>query len=215
MRILTFLWLFLPALAVAQADGWVLKNNKDGVKVYYRSTGDVYEIKLVTSIQSSLSGIIHLFNEVPNYPKWGYKVTSAHLVKKVNEQEMYYRSTIDFPWPLDDRDVVMHSKLSQDEKTKAVYSVSVASPNAYPVQKNYLRMTESNTKWTLIPGPNGWVYVEYYIYSKPGGSIPDWLVNLAIDVGPRETILNIKNLLQQPAYKNIKLAYIKEYESAK
>lgn len=210
------LYFFLLALlcfsvvAGAQSDGWTLKNDKDGIKVYFKKTSDVYEVKLVTSMQSSLSGVIQLFNEVSNYPLWGYKVTSSRMLAKVSDREMYYYSTFDFPWPLDDRDVVMHTKLTQDEKTKAIYSVSVAEPSYHPTQKNYLRMTNSNTKWTLIPGNNGWLYVEYYIYSSPGGSIPDWLVNMAIDVGPRETIKNMKSILQRGTYKNAKLAYIKE-----
>jgi hypothetical protein len=213
LRILTMLFilnlLFLPFAASAQ-DAWELKSEKNGIKVYFKKTTSVYEIKLVTSIQSSLSGIIQLFNEVENFPKWGYKVTEAKLLKKVSDNESYYHSKFDFPWPMDDRDVVMHTKLEQDPKTKTVTSTSTAAPTFIPEEKNYLRMTNSNTKWTLVPGTNGWLYVEYYIYSSPGGSIPDWLVNAAIEVGPRETIKNMKTILQQPTYKKAKLAYIKE-----
>jgi hypothetical protein len=193
----------------AQKD-WELKSDKDGIKVYYKKNTSVHEVKLVTSIQSSLSGIIQLFSEVENYPRWGYKVTSSKLLKKVSDHEMYYHSKFDFPWPMDDRDAVMHTKLEQDAKTKTIYSISTAAPKFIPDEKNYLRMTNSNTKWTIMPGSNGWLYVEYYIYSSPGGNIPDWLVNMAIDVGPRETIKNMKTILKQPTYKNAKLAYIKE-----
>jgi hypothetical protein len=205
----SLLMLFSVGTAFGQ-DDWELKSDKDGVKVYYKKTATVHEVKLVTSIQSSLSGIIQLFNEVDNYPRWGYKVTSSKLVKKVSDQEMYYHSKFDFPWPMDDRDVVMHTKLFQDSKTKAIYSTSVASPKTVGEEKGFVRITNSTTKWTLIPGTNGWVYVEYYVSSSPGGNIPDWLVNMAIDVGPRETIKNMKTILKQPTYKNAKLAYIKE-----
>ena len=204
------LFFFLGVSSVAAQDEWELKSDKDGIKVYYKKTSSVHEIKLVTSIQSSLSGIIQLFSEVENYPRWGYKVTSAKLLKKVSDHEMYYHSKFDFPWPMDDRDAVMHTKLVQDAKTKTIYSTSIAEPKYIAEEKNHLRMTNSNTKWTIVPGSNGWLYVEYYIYSSPGGNIPDWLVNMAIDVGPRETIKNMKTILKQPTYKNAKLAYIKE-----
>jgi hypothetical protein len=71
-------------------------------------------------------------------------------------------------------------------------------------------MRNAHTQWTLVPGKGGWVYVEYYIYSHPGGSIPDWMVNMAIDVAPRETIKNIREIIQQQRYQTAKLAYIKE-----
>jgi hypothetical protein len=210
MRFLAFLLLFFSSVSWSQSDGWIHKNRKDGIDVYYKRTSDFHELKLTTSIQSSLSAIIHLLNDTDRYPSWGYKILHSHLVNKISEKESIYRSTIDFPWPLDDRDIVMHSRLTQDEKTKTVYSISEAVPKAYPIQNGMVRITTSRTKWTLVPGANGWIYVEYYLYSSPGGNIPDWLVNLAIDVGPRETILRMKNVLQQPAYKNVKLAYIKE-----
>ena len=208
--LITILLLAAQLLSAQTADGWTLKNDKDGIKVYYKKTTDVHEVKLVTSIQTSLSGIIQLFSEVDNYPQWGYKVVESKLLKKVSDHEMYYHTKLDFPWPVDDRDVVMHTKLEQDPKTKAVYSHSTSVATYIPAVKDYVRIVTSTTKWTLIPGPGGWVYVEYYLYSNPGGNIPEWLVNMAIDVGPRETIKNLKTMLKYPKYKNAKLAFIKE-----
>ena len=71
-------------------------------------------------------------------------------------------------------------------------------------------MRDASTKWTIFPGGGGWIYVEYLIHSDPGGSLPDWLVNMAIDVGPRETIKGIRTMLQQDKYKNAKLMHIQE-----
>lgn len=189
---------------------WVYKNEKDGVKVYYRKTSDVYEIKLVTSLKSPLSGIIHLFEEVENYPKWGYKIAEARTLHRISDTEMYYYSKLDFPWPINDRDIIMHTRLEQDPKTRTIKSTSTAVPNYLPVEKNIVRIAKATTQWTLIPGAGGWLYVEYYIYSNPGGNIPDWLVNMAIDLGPRETIKSIRKILLDPKYQNAKLAYIKE-----
>ena len=54
----------IPLLHLAQEqDGWVLKNEKDAVKVYYRKTPGVYELKLATSIKTSLSGVVRMFDE--------------------------------------------------------------------------------------------------------------------------------------------------------
>ncbi|MCC6281892.1 MAG: hypothetical protein IT262_14910 [Saprospiraceae bacterium] len=191
-------------------DNWNLRKDKDGVKVYYRQTSDIYEIKLATSLKIPLSGLIQLFSEVDNYPKWGYKVMEARLLQKVSDTEMYYYSRLDFPWPMNDRDLIMHTKLSQDPVTRRITATSVAAPDYLPMVKDVERMRTAHTQWTLVPGAGGWVYVEYYIYSHPAGNIPDWLVNMAIDVGPRETIKSIRTIIQQQRYQTAKLAYIKE-----
>lgn len=189
---------------------WVFKNEKDNVKVYYRKTSDIYEIKLTTSIQTSLTGLIQLFSEVENYPLWGYNITETKALKKVSDTEMYYYARIDFPWPMNDRDVIMHTHLEQNPVTKAVVSKSNSIYDYMAVKKDVVRMPVTRTTWTMIPGKNGWLYIEYHLYSDPGGSIPDWAVNMALDMGPRESIKGIRKLLSQPQYQSARLAYIKE-----
>ncbi|MEI6411495.1 MAG: START domain-containing protein [Bacteroidota bacterium] len=208
---ISFLILFLSLKINAQDnDGWVFKNEKEGVKVYYKSTSDIQEVKLISSIQSTMSGLIQLFSEVENYPKWGYKIIESRLLKKVSDTESYYYSKIDFPWPMNDRDIIMHSITVQDPVTRCITAVSVAVPDYIPVNKDVIRIRTANTKWTIYPGAGGWLYTEYYIHSDPGGTIPEWLVNLAIDMGPRETIKGIRNALKQNRYQQVKLGYIKE-----
>jgi hypothetical protein len=205
------IFFFISTSTQAQdGDGWIFKNEKDGVKVYYKKTSDVHEIKMITSMKATLSGAVQLLGEVENYPKWGYKLTEAKLLKRVNDKEFYYYSKLDFPWPLSDRDIIVQAKLEQDSTTRRVTATSVAKPDYLPENKDIVRLKKTTTKWTIFPGTGGWLYIEYYIYSNPGGNIPDWLVNMAIEVGPRETLNSMKKILQEPKYRTAKLAYIKE-----
>jgi len=207
--ILVFFLIF-NALQAQSGDAWTLKNNKDGVKVYFKRTSDIHEIKLATSFQTTLSGLVFLLSEVDLYPVWGYKVVESKLLKKVSEHEMYYYSRLDFPWPFNDRDLVMHTYLEQDPATKRIVARSVAEPAYLPEKKDVVRIKNAHTQWTILPGTGGWPYVEYYIYSDPGGNMPDWLVNMAIDLGPRETIKGIRGLLKQDKYQKAKLGHIKD-----
>lgn len=211
LLMLVFMGLIASGSARAQnGDGWVFKNEKDGVKTYYKKTSDVHEIKMVTSMKAPLSGIVKLLNEVENYTTWGYKISEAKFLKRTNDKEFYYYSKIDFPWPLDDRDIIVQAKLEQDSASKRVTCTSHAKPNYLPENKDVVRMKITTTKWTIVPGTGGWCYIEYYIYADPGGNIPDWLVNMAIDVGPLETLGRMRTMLKQPQYQSAKLAYIKE-----
>ena len=201
---------FTFSLPAQSDDDWKLKSEKSGVKVYYRKPSDIYELKLATSIKVPLSGIVRLFDEVDKYPSWGYKVSEARLLKRVSPTEMYYYSKIDFPWPMSDRDLVLHTTLEQNAHNNAVTSTSVAVSGWVPEKKDVVRIKKANTKWTMIPGEGGWLYVEYYLNSDPGGSIPDWAINLALDMGPRETVKQMKVILKESTYQNTKLAHIKE-----
>lgn len=203
--------LALPFGASAQSkEGWVLKNEKAGVKVYYRKTSDIHELKLATAIKAPLPGIAHLLDDVDKFSTWGYKVSEARLVKRVSPTEMYYYAVLDFPWPMSDRDVVLHTKLEQDPHSNAIVSTSVAVAGMVPEKKDVVRIKKTTTKWTITPGTGGWMGVEYYLHSDPGGNLPDWAINLALDVGPRETIKKMRETLKGPNYQNTKLAHIKE-----
>lgn len=203
-------WLFNAGLNAQNTDGWVFKNEKDGIKVYYKKTSDVHEVKMVTSIKATLTGMAKLLNEVEHYTEWGYKVSEANLVKRVNEKEFYYYCKLDFPWPLNDRDLVLQTKVEQDSVSRRITSSSWARPDLQPEKTDVVRIKTARTRWSVLPGAGGWLYVEYYIYSDPGGNLPDWLVNMAIDMGPRETINTMRTMLQKPEYRTAKLAYIRE-----
>jgi len=194
----------------ASAQTWKFKNEKEGVKVYYRNTGTVQDLKLTASVKTSLSGIIYLLNEVERYPQWGYKISESRLLEKISATELIYYTRFDFPWPLSDRDVIMRTSLVQDPKTNVVTAVSVSEPWHLAEYKDIVRIHTANTRWILHPNSSGWLYLEYYIHSDPGGSLPDWLVNMAVDVGPLETIHRIRHILKEPKYQQAKLAHIRE-----
>ena len=194
----------------AETDGWVLKKEKSGMKIYYRKTSDVHELKLATTLNASLSGVAQILDEVQYFPKWGYKISETRLVKRISPTEMIYYARVDFPWPLSDRDLVLHTKLHQDPEHRTITSTSVAESGHVPEYKGVVRMHKANTKWTVRPGSGNNLQLEYYLYSDPGGSLPDWVVNLALDMGPRETINRMRETLKEPRYHNVKLAHIKE-----
>jgi hypothetical protein len=199
-----------PGLSAQSSDGWVLKNEKAGVKVYYRKTSDIHELKLVTSIKAPMSGIAHLLDDVDNFTVWGYKVSEARLVKRISATEMYYYARIDFPWPMSDRDLVLHTKMEQNIHSNVLTSTSNAVSGWVPELKDVVRIKKTTSKWTVMPGTGGWLGLEYYLHSDPGGNLPDWAINLALDTGPRETVKQMKDTLKHPRYQNTKLAHIKE-----
>lgn len=204
------IFLLLAFTQTAYSQDWVLKSEKKGVKVYHRETSGVHQLKLSTTLKTRVSSIIQLFSEIEGYTSWGYKISESRLIKRISPTELYYYSKVDFPWPLSDRDLVMRSTVSQDSRTKVVNAISVAYPEFIPKVKDVVRMSQATTRWVLMPQANGDVAVEYYIHSDPGGNIPSWMVNMALDVGPIETIERMRKILQEPRFVNAKLAHIRD-----
>lgn len=202
---LAFLFSFSLTNTHAQKD-WEFQKEKEGVKIYKRTAGTGREIKLVSTFQCTQAALVSLFNNITEYPKWGYKVAYSELLKRVSDTEFYYYSRFDFPWPLDDRDVVMHTTIVKDAATNVVTLTSKAEPDYIPEKPGIVRVRKAEVSWTLTSRGEQATEGAYCLNTDPGGLLPEWTVNLASDTGPVETVKNMKKLLAEDRYKNVKLA---------
>jgi hypothetical protein len=213
MRItLSFIWIWLvfQPLFAQNVANWEFKGEKDGVKIFHQKTPGLLHIKLTTSVKVPLAGIAALFADVDNYKTWGYKISESRLLRRVSETELWYYAKYDFPWPLDDRDIILHSKMEQDPVTRRIRITNTPYPSYLPENKGVGRIKNTTTKWLFIPGDGGWVYIEQQIATDSAEGVPDWLVKLTADTGPRETAKSIRKILQQEKYQTLRLAHIRE-----
>lgn len=193
-----------------KADQWTFQGEKDGVKIYHQETPGLLHIKLSTSVKAPLAGIATLFADVDNYKAWGYKISQSRLLRRESAFELWYYAKYDFPWPLDDRDIILHSKMEQDPNTRQLRIVNTPYPTYLPENKGVERIKNTTTRWLFVPGKEGWVYVEQLISTDSAKGLPDWLVDMTADTGPRETAKSVRKILQQEKYQTARLDYIKE-----
>ena len=198
---LSILFVLTSISTFSQESHWKFVKETNGVKVYFRTVANsnLNEVKILTTFNSNLSTIVEALKDVNAYNEWVYKATYSYIVKEFNAYEMEYYNKFNFPFPLDDRDVVIHSKIQQNPQTKVVTSVSYAKLDIVPENRNVVRIKDFHSKWTFI-AKNNLVYGEYIFKSNPGGNIPVWLINLSLDEGPIKTIRNFKQQLQLEKY---------------
>ena len=189
---------------------WTFWKEAQNVKIYYRESpdGGVKEVKMITDFDATPSAVVALVEDFDNYQNWVYRSTQSRLVKRYTPLEVDYYNYIDFPWPLADRDIAVHSKITQDPKTKILTSISTCNAAAVPKTTDVVRISLFNSKWVFTPITTGKLHSEYQFRSHPGGNIPSWMVNLALDEGPLNTIAGMRRTLKLPKYKNAKVADI-------
>lgn len=192
------------------AGNWELKKVENGITIYTRATetSAYKELKAVFQIKSSMSSIIAILNDVEAYPEWVFRCQTSKVLKKNSDQQLIRYQTIVAPWPVDNRDVVVEVKTYQDPKTKIVYQKVNALPDYSPQLKNHVRIREFRATWTLKPLKNGVVEVEYELLVNPAGSIPAWIVNMALVDGPYETSVKMKERILYEKYQKINYPFI-------
>ena len=208
--LLVWMMLFQQPLFAQKAAAWQFKGEQDGIKIYHQKTPGLLHIKLTTSVKVPLSGIVSLFSDADHYHNWGYKISHSKLLKRESPMELWYYAKYDFPWPLDDRDIILHSKMEQDPVSKNIKITNTPYPAYLPENKGVLRIKNTHTRWLFVPSENGWVYVEQEISTDSAEDMPDWLVKMTADTGPRETAKAVRKILQQAQYQHAKLAHIRD-----
>lgn len=208
----TFLLFTLSTFVFTQQNDWILKRNADDIQVYYRESPDldIYELRMDYYVEASLSAVVKLLDDVPGYRNWVYKLAETSMVERINETDFYYYNRMDFPWPMSDRDLVGYSKLWQEPDTKIVRATVKSAHWKKENLEDLVRITTLDIQWNLFPQKDGRVKIQYFLKSDPAGSIPAWMVNMAIDQGPIETIKNMQRELKKAKYQDVRLSFIEE-----
>jgi START domain len=222
LNIISFLHFFIitlsPNLSFLAFEGrskdgftkdWKLAKEEDGIKVYYRKIEgkNLNEIKIQSVFNCNLSTLVAALGDVSKYKEWVYATKEAKTLKRISNREVIYYDAIDFPWPLNNRDLVIHAKVVQSAENKIV-KVSLNSQNdLYPEQKGIVRIKFFKAEYVLSPQKDK-VMVDYILSSDPGGMLPDPVVNLALDQGPVKTMQSLKKMIAKGAYNNLNEAKI-------
>jgi len=176
---------------------WKLKTSKGDLKVFTRISDDsnFKEIRIQTTVQTSKEKVMEVLNDVSNYTSWVYKCLDAKSVKKVSSNEFYYYAKSDFPFPVSDRDIVIHSRQWTD-KNGNIMTHSTASPIMIKEERGVVRIKSFDSYWKIMPQNDGSIKIDYTAMTHPGGSLPAWIVNLAVTKGPMETMKRFTNLVE-------------------
>ncbi len=196
MRFFPCLLLFLVPLSIrAQEAEWTLRYDKDDIQVHHRKSeySSIHELKLVTTVPTSMPVLLQFLSDVDHFPIWVYRCVEAREVERMSRAEGVYYSRMDFPWPLKDRDFFARSRARVGQDGKVVVIEVEGEPDYEAERSQVVRIPMLKVTWTLTELATEKIRVDYYLHTDPGGNLPSWLINLAIDKGPSETMQNIRS----------------------
>jgi hypothetical protein len=178
----------------AQSAGCDLKRDSDGIKVYTcKSDDDKFKsLKAEFVLENvSIEKLESFLRAVDNYPSWQYNMTEAKVLERQDANKLIYRSEIDAPWPLEDRELIM-SFWSDKTQADYVYFFMENSSFVYPLDEDIIRVPFMKGQWRVKQGANNTLFIEYFLRINPGGTVPAWLVNIAMADGPHHSFRNLK-----------------------
>jgi hypothetical protein len=154
-------------------------------------------IKVECTVQGSFDKLVAIINNVGRYKEWVYNNKTTSLLKRVNAYEFYYYTEAYLPWPLDNRDAVMHTRITRDSLNRFLKINSVAVPNYLPQKSGKVRISRSDINWYVTRSSSNSIRIVYTFETDPGGNVPAWLVNNFADKGPYESFKKLGELLKK------------------
>jgi ribosome-associated toxin RatA of RatAB toxin-antitoxin module len=187
---------------------WILAKEQNGVKVYTRQVeGIAYkEFKGVITIKTSLASLVALVRDVESLPDWMKNCSVSKVLSQINAHETYTYTLSKAPWPVKDRDSIIHSVISQARETSVVTIRQASKPGYIKEKKDIIRVKRIKGLWQFSPQAGGEIEVVYQALSDPGGAVPVWLVNSTLVSQPYETLLNMRKVVQREKYQKAKLS---------
>jgi len=182
----------------ASLSDWLLRKDKEGIKIYTRavSNTNVKEVKTVLIINSSISKITDAIIDVENYSNWMKNILNPKILDKVNENEYYLYYEMEAPWPTDNRDIINHTVISHNPVNNTTTISATAIPDYIKEKEDVVRITLSEGSWELKQLSENKVEITHSLLASPGGSVPEWIINMFIVNHPFDTHRNLKKMLE-------------------
>lgn len=193
------------AVQAKPMDNAKLSIHKNNIKVwtYQNEQNPVIQYKAETSFDVPMENAVSLVLDVENAVKWVPYMGSVKVLSRDDKKgEFTLYMVLDFPFPLKDRDLVVQGKIRKD----AQGNISIQNKGlkkGYPLNPNYVRLTEYKGDWTFQRLSNQKVKVSTSGYANPEGSIPLSFVNMFVQQQPYQMLQKMK--VQLATYKPIAL----------
>lgn len=197
------IWMFVFSLTVsgsfAQQYDWRLDKDKEGIKVYVAENpkSKFKVIKVECTLVGTFDKLTSVLTDISHLKDWGYSTKFSYLIKKFSPYELYYYTETYLPWPMSNRDAVVHMKITRDSLQRFML-VNLTGENKFvPDKSGNVRVVSLNINWYVTMPTSNTISIIYTFEANPGGSVPVWLVNSFVDKGPYETFKKLSEVLKR------------------
>ena len=194
-------WLVLFSVFGSAAFGqynWKLSKDEDGIKVYLSEVkhSKFKNIKVECTLEGTYDKLMTVLNDVNNQKSWVYNNISSSILKRMGANEFYYYTKTHLPWPMTNRDAVIHLKMNKDSLNRFLKISAVSVPGYVPEKSDLVRVPRSDISWYVIMPTAKTISIVYIYDAEPGGSLPAWAVNMFTEKGPYESFKKLSELLK-------------------
>jgi hypothetical protein len=181
---------------------WDLEYDEDGIQIYTQDiAGSNFKaFRGTTTVNSDLINVIAHQVNIESMPEWLHDCSKSELISELNGQDMYIYQRTSAPWPVSDRDYVLHMNITQDPQDYSVLITFEASSDFAKTDSECVQVTKLTGYWRFTPTEADKVHIEYKTAADPAGQVPSWLANSFVVDQPLGTLKNLKKRVENKKY---------------
>lgn len=190
----------------AFAQEWERVLEKDGIIVYERQRPDapVRDFRAEMVIDSSPLSVLALMDDTEQAPRWFSQCRRLARISEISPDEHIVYNITRFPWPMRDRDAVLHSVRRFEKENKRFvidyWSVDdIPCPSAEP---GLSRVFAIEGQWGVTSLGRDRTLVTSRIQMDLGTPLPGWTLNPFLREATYQTFVNIRQVVQEPKYRD-------------
>ena len=206
MPFIVLLFFSFNLLAKPVGDGkWEHLTKKNGIDIYTKTTKEspIQYLRARGTINASVENICAIMRNVEFAASWTPNLLERSYVENISDLEAVLYDITNLPWPAEDREIVLHHKLSltEDKQFLVLNFKSIDHPKAKR-NKNTVRATVHHGEIKFRPAEKkDTTFIEMVILVDPAGSLPAWLVNLLQVSIPYEFLMALNEFAQKTEFK--------------
>jgi hypothetical protein len=170
---------------------WVLKKDKNQIKVYLRNLDyNSQQYRAETIVEADINSVSSHILDFNNSFKWMYKLKSSKILSKKSDSLFYVYFTIKMNWPLKNRDLVSDVIVSKTENKVIIELNSV--PGYVEINPNFERIKDTKSIWKIEYLTKNKTKVSLQSYAVIEG-IPTFISDFFILESPLYSLNNLKD----------------------
>lgn len=172
---------------------WKQVKQADGITVYQSDvTNSKYgAVKLECTLPGTYLQLMNILQDVENSSDWVYNSISNRILKKYSSSDYIYYTETHLPWPMQNRDVIIHMRFNMDSLPALLIITGTSEAGYVPEKPGKVRVEQYFAEWRVTMLTPQSMRVQYIVRVDPGGSLPAWASNMFITKGPFETFKNL------------------------
>ena len=151
-------------------------------------------------IDAPIARVAGVLEDVKREKEWMADLVESSEIEKTSESDRWEYNRTSTPWPLRDRDFVMHTLITFEKSpvpTLTIQMNSAVNPKM-PVIDGVVRGELVDSKFVLKAIAPGKTWFSCEVLADPKGDIPKWVVNLFQKGWPRDTIEGLRTQVAKP-----------------